>query len=1280
MKNIVGVGMKKIALIVNVNSEEPLWRDRLICLSADFAHFGNEVTFFGAKPGGVIKPMTELADFKGPVVNLTAAAESNLAAVSNDNAQNEFVDGQISAPEGVDKLKVTVEGVYLDKSGYALHTRNMALGLDKLGADIQLINRWFAGSPEVEKVDKEAPRDGENIYLVKKDSSLYKYKPQVDVEQTKRIIELIQKDSNPKERTLIVCLPAASLMDPIYKRVREQSGGFARYIGYTMFETVDLPSSWVEGCEYMDEIWVPSRFNLDSFSRAGVPRDKIKVVPLGVDVDYFDPDKVPAMEIPGLKGFNFLSVFQWTKRKGWDILIKAYLEAFKQSDDVALVIHSYYRVGRETESLVRRYIEELGYDINKIPRISVVSQPILSQHMPSLYKACQAFVLPTRGEGWGLTYMEAMAMGLPTIGTRFSAHLDFMNDENSFLIDNLGMESVDEEQVRDNPQYAGMLWGKPSYEHTVELMRYVYENRGEASKIARQARRDILANWTVEHQAARTAQVLVEGAKETTRSRIEISVDDTSEPAPGLDNKGAPEVMISPRTEPLKVAMQNRPNSLEAPGGDTVVMQHLKSELEKLGIIVDFNFTLEGIGQYDIVHIFNFVLPEMVKVYGENAVRQNKPFIITSLYEDWPLFLNPSFKSYYLFKEYIERGQPRNAFDEIFAPLKRLKPHIRADNGYNVRLAGGIIPSGVREAQRIKNDYPFARNVTPIYLGCNITEHKGDAELFVKETGLKDFVLCVGRLETRKNQLMLLKALEEEDVPVVFVTGGFTYQGKYAELCQRFVRRGRTIFLGRLSDEMLVSAYLAAKVHALPSWYELPGMVSVEAAHYDCNVVASPWGTIEDYLGAFAYYAEPDNPEEIRSAVMRALEEPVKPGLREHVKQFTWERAAKITLEVYQKALNEHQEVEKLLRKAVRYRSEGMVDESLAAYRKALEVHPDNVQALNSAYDISSIGRKDEAQGYSDRMSQIEQDRLKKPVLNIPRKLEDGFVFEEYDGLDDAFEMMEKKAYKEAEELFRAIISYDEKNHRAWYGLGRICYLRGDFNEAEEYLQKSIDINPEGESLIALAEAQARLNLPDRALTTIDLIIDLPGIDGNFEFDINRVRGQCMLRKGDYDEAERCYRKAAEIDGASEKPYLGFGSLELMKGNFDEAEKHYRRAIQKNPDSDKAHLGIALLKIEQGKGLEALEEAKRALDLNIENQQALMLCVRAGHTAGKLSETEKYLSKYAELHSDNTAILYTLAGVRFSLGIKDAALEAAQRILTIQPDHQEAAELIEQMG
>lgn len=1172
-------------------------------------------------------------------------------------------------------LKVTVEGVFLDKSGYALHSRNMALGLDQLGADVKLNMLWYAGAPDIQLLEPDAPREEGAIYLTQQDGSTLKYVTPVEPKKAGRILELIQREREPEGRTFIACLPADSPKDHIFKRIRETTKGFERYIGYTMFEMADLPRGWVEGCDCMDEIWVPSHFNLESFTRAGVPPGKIRIVPLGVEAELFDPEKTQPMQIPGTKGFNFLSIFQWTKRKGWDILLKAYLKAFTQEDDVALVIRSYYHEGKEVEGRIREYIQRLGYNIDKIPRISVVSQPVSSDHMPSLYNACQAFVLPTRGEGWGLPYMEAMAMGMPVIGTRFSAHLEFMNGDNSYLIDNLGTELVDEEQVIDSPLYLGTSWGIPSLDHTAELMRHVYENGSEAAERGRRARKDILEKWTVKNQVLKTAEVLLKGSggedSAPSAETISLSVEEKFDSAPAI--------ISSIGDKPLRVAMQNRPQTFSAPGGDTVVMQELKRELENMGLRMEYLFKIEDLKDFDLVHTFNFALSDMIKLYAENAERQRKPFIITPMYEDWPRFINPSFKLYYFFKEYIEKDQPRDAFDEIISPLKRLKPHHRADNSFNVRLAGGITPSGPSEAERINADYPYARNVVPVYLGCDLPAADIGPELFIKETGLKDFVLSVARIETRKNQLMLLKALEDEDIPLVLVSGGYTYQMPYLELCRKFKRRGQTFLLDRLSDEMLVSAYMAAKVHALPSWYELPGMVSVEAAHYDCNVVASPWGTVEDYLGDYGYYAEPDDPEALRRAVLKAMKDPVNPALKEHVKRFTWKKAAQTTLEVYHKILSEHREVAGFLQEANRLRTGRDKDGALDYFGEALKVHPDNREAMSACKDILSLKKDPRASEISSKLNAISREREKKCMPHIPQKLEDKFVFEEFDDIDEAFELLKNGALHQAEARFKEALEQDENNHRALLGMGKIEFHRGKYESARGFLEKAADIKTNGKNLIDLAAAMEKLNQCDKALRLLERIKELPDVNGDFDFDINRLKGHCLLKKGNYEEAEACYLEALKIDRGSEKPYLGLGSLELLRGNFAGAENNYKTALELNPQSDKAHLALAIMYLETGKADEALEKVTRALDINIENQQAVMTCLKAAHMSGKLGAAEKYLNRYTELHPANTEILYSLAGVRYKIGDREGALEAARKVLIFKPDHEPAAELIERL-
>ncbi len=186
-------------------------------------------------------------------------------------------------------------------------------------------------------------------------------------------------------------------------------------------------------------------------------------------------------------------------------------------------------------------------------------------------------------------------------------------------------------------------------------------------------------------------------------------------------------------------------------------------------------------------------------------------------------------------------------------------------------------------------------------LGFNRPDSAGAvlADLFASAYGVADFVLCVGRLDTRKNQLMLLYALKDDDVPVVFVNSEIP-QPEYEELCRRFERRGRTIFTGRISREMLFSAYRAARVHALPSWIELPGLVSLEAAWFCCHVVASRWGTLGDYLGDRAFYCEPDDPTSLRETVMEA---PPAPSVPESLEKLTWEATVDQVCNAYDRFL-----------------------------------------------------------------------------------------------------------------------------------------------------------------------------------------------------------------------------------------------------------------------------------------------------------------------------------------------------------------------------------------
>ncbi len=282
----------------------------------------------------------------------------------------------------------------------------------------------------------------------------------------------------------------------------------AANIGRTMFETDRLPEGWADACNRMDAVWVPTEFNRQTFAKAGVDPEKLRVVPGAIDAARWDPG-VATYRINGARGFNFLSIFDWTLRKGWDVLIRAFVVEFKADEDVALLFKVHSSLGASLESIVRCVesflIDTLGRDLNRIPDIVFQDTNIPDARMPSLYRGANCYVMPTRGEGWGRPFMEAMAMGLPTIGTNWSGQTEFMNAENSLLLDST-LVDVPERGWREIPTYQGHKWAEPSEAHLRQLMRQAFEDREAGRLLGERARHDITQNYNYAVVSARIAE------------------------------------------------------------------------------------------------------------------------------------------------------------------------------------------------------------------------------------------------------------------------------------------------------------------------------------------------------------------------------------------------------------------------------------------------------------------------------------------------------------------------------------------------------------------------------------------------------------------------------------------------------------------------------------------------------------------------------------------------------------------------------------------------------
>jgi glycosyltransferase involved in cell wall biosynthesis len=188
-----------------------------------------------------------------------------------------------------------------------------------------------------------------------------------------------------------------------------------RRVGWLFFESDRLPPLWLEQMMAFDELWMPSEWARDVLLAHGVPADRIRVVTAGVDAAIYSPRRQPH------DGFVFLTVGKYERRKSIDETITAFVEEFPaaQYPQVQLKIKADHPTFPErVAELAARYRDD--------PRIVFISGIFSDRQMADLYNSADAFVFPSKAEGFGLPTIEALACGLPVVTTDYSAQTAFL--------------------------------------------------------------------------------------------------------------------------------------------------------------------------------------------------------------------------------------------------------------------------------------------------------------------------------------------------------------------------------------------------------------------------------------------------------------------------------------------------------------------------------------------------------------------------------------------------------------------------------------------------------------------------------------------------------------------------------------------------------------------------------------------------------------------------------------------------------------------------------------
>ncbi|KAL1549680.1 hypothetical protein AAHA92_17755 [Salvia divinorum] len=310
-------------------------------------------------------------------------------------------------------------------------------------------------------------------------------------------------------RALVICHSEPGAWYPaLYRTLPCPPTGYGQFkvvVGRTMFETDRVNEEHAGRCNRMDYVWVPTDFHVATFTQSGVNPLKVRKIIQPVDSSFFDPLKVEPLSLDSVSRvvlgsqkfiskaqFVFLSVFKWEHRKGWDVLLRAYLEEFGEEDGVALcLLTNAYHTESDFDRKIVMYVKGLSLG-DRLAHVYVIDDHIAQVNLPRLYKAADAFVLPSRGEGWGRPVVEAMAMELPVIATNWSGPTEYLTEQNSYP---LPFDRMSE--VQDGP-FKGHLWAEPSVDQLRFLMRRVVSNRDEAKAKGVQARVDMKGRFSPE--------------------------------------------------------------------------------------------------------------------------------------------------------------------------------------------------------------------------------------------------------------------------------------------------------------------------------------------------------------------------------------------------------------------------------------------------------------------------------------------------------------------------------------------------------------------------------------------------------------------------------------------------------------------------------------------------------------------------------------------------------------------------------------------------------------
>jgi glycosyltransferase involved in cell wall biosynthesis len=333
----------------------------------------------------------------------------------------------------------------------------------------------------------------------------------------------------------------------------------------------------------------------------------------------------------------------------------------------------------------------------------------------------------------------------------------------------------------------------------------------------------------------------------------------------------------------MKIALIDRINARESPGGDTVQIRAIAKVLISKGHTVQITAKVKEVEDADLAVLFNLTRPYELIFQYLCLKKKNIPFLLFPIYWNLDRVIPSTHQG---IKKYLPRW-----LKEILRSCKFLTCHWREMksfeiNGFqflmkNRRIkelltdALKICPNSNAEAEIFIRDFggyslDFEQKIQVINNGIDMHELTQIGTV-PEELENLDYICCVGAIGPRKNQLNLIKAANLADIPLVLVGGATKENQPYLQQLQQ-IAGPKIYFLGHRDRRDTLAIIRNSIGHIQPSFIETPGLASMEAAALGKPVVVSDTGPTREYFQEFATYCNPHSVSSISWALQVLME------------------------------------------------------------------------------------------------------------------------------------------------------------------------------------------------------------------------------------------------------------------------------------------------------------------------------------------------------------------------------------------------------------------------